>query len=148
MAAGEHVSTPISAAAAESVEETSVFAPRFDAAGLLPAIVSDWQTGEVLMFAWMNEEALKLTVRTGEAHFWSRSRGKMWRKGEESGNTLELVELRTDCDQDVVWLKAKVMGASKTCHTGRTSCFYRSVPLGQPADAKPPMLQFDAASGD
>jgi phosphoribosyl-AMP cyclohydrolase len=123
--------------ATASIEETLEFTPRFDANGLLPAVVTDWQTGAVLMFAWMNAEALKQTISTKEAHFWSRSRGKIWRKGEESGNTLELVELRTDCDQDVVWLKAKVSGAGKACHTGRTSCFYRSIPLGPNASQAP-----------
>lgn len=135
-------------AAPDSIEETLKFAPRFDAGGLIPAIVTDWGTGEVLMFAWMNADALKLTISTKEAHFWSRSRGKLWRKGEESGNTLELVELRTDCDQDVVLLKAKVSGAGKACHTGRTSCFYRSVPLGQDNGEEPLPMRLDDARDD
>jgi phosphoribosyl-AMP cyclohydrolase len=117
---------------AHSVEASLAFQPKFDADGLIPAIVSDADTGEMLMFAWMNAEALALTLETGVGHFWSRSRGALWKKGEESGNTLAVVELRTDCDQDVVWLRAKVGGDGVACHTGQRSCFYRSVPLGPP----------------
>lgn len=135
-------------ATSRSIEETVEFTPRYDASGLIPAIVTDWQTGEVLMFAWMNAEAVQLTIANRQAHFWSRSRGKLWRKGEESGNTLELVELRVDCDQDVVLLKVKVTGAGKTCHTGRRSCFYRSVPLGQKPDEKPLLMQLEDAGSD
>ena len=79
------------------------------------------------MVAWMNAEALDETVRTGVAHFWSRSRAKLWRKGEESGNTLRIVEMRTDCDQDVLWLRVNIEGDGKACHTGRQTCFYRLV---------------------
>ncbi len=99
--------------------------PKFDAAGLLGAIVQDSQTGEVLMFAFMNEEALAKTQETGLAHFWSRSRGKLWLKGESSGNTLEVVEMLVDCDQDSLVLKVRPAGPA--CHTGARSCFYRSV---------------------
>ena len=111
-------------------EEGSVFAPRFDADGLLPVVVTAAATGEVLMLAYMNEEALARTITTGEAHYWSRSRGRLWRKGEESGNTQRVVELRTDCDQDALWLRVETAGAGANCHTGRKSCFYRAVPLG------------------
>lgn len=111
------------------VEHGDRFAPLFDADGLIGAIVTDGATGEVLMFAYMNRAALEATLATGEAHFWSRSRRRQWRKGEESGNTLAVDELRVDCDQDVLWLKVRVAGAGVACHTGARSCFYRSVPL-------------------
>lgn len=113
-----------------ALEEGTAFTPKFDAHGLLPAIVTDASTGEVLMFAYMNEEALTRTIETGEAHYWSRSRGKLWRKGEESGNCQRVVEMRTDCDQDALWLKVKMTGSDAACHTGRKSCFYRLVPVG------------------
>jgi phosphoribosyl-AMP cyclohydrolase len=112
------------------VETSLRFQPKFDADGLIPAIVTDAATGEVLMFAWMNAEALAATLETRIGHFWSRSRGKLWKKGEESGNLLRVAEARVDCDQDVVWLKVKVEGAGVACHTGARSCFYRSLPLG------------------
>jgi phosphoribosyl-AMP cyclohydrolase len=120
---------PAAKSKAES-EEGSVFTPRFDAEGLLPVVVTSAKTGEVLMFAYMNEEALRRTIETGEAHYWSRSRGRLWRKGEESGNAQRVVEIRTDCDQDAIWLKVEGAGAEAACHTGRRSCFYRVVPLG------------------
>jgi phosphoribosyl-AMP cyclohydrolase len=111
-------------------EEGTVFAPRFDADGLVPAVVTSAKTGEVLMFAYMNAEALARTIETGEAHYWSRSRKALWRKGEESGNVQRVVEMRTDCDQDAIWLKVEMEGADAACHTGRRSCFYRAIPLG------------------
>ncbi len=111
-------------------EEGSAFAPRFDADGLLPVVATSATTGEVLMFAYMNAEALARTIETGEAHYWSRSRGLLWRKGEESGNTQRVVEMRVDCDQDAIWLKVEQRGNAAACHTGRKSCFYRAVPLG------------------
>jgi phosphoribosyl-AMP cyclohydrolase len=114
----------------EEVERGTRFEPRFDADGLMPAIVTDAASGEVLMFAWMNAEAVALTLKTRLGHFWSRSRGKLWKKGEESGNLLHVAEVRTDCDQDVVWLKVSVGGAGVACHTGARSCFYRALPLG------------------
>ncbi len=94
----------------DEVETGLVFQPRFDADGLIPAIVTDAASGEVLMFAWMNAEALAQTLETRIGHFWSRSRGRLWKKGEESGNLLRVSEVRTDCDQDVVWLKVTVEG--------------------------------------
>jgi phosphoribosyl-AMP cyclohydrolase len=118
-------------ATAAEIERGLRFQPKLDADGLIPAIVTAHDGGDVLMFAFMNAEALATTIRTGEAHFWSRSRGKLWRKGEESGNTLLVVEMRTDCDQDVVWLRVRVAGAGIACHTGQRSCFYRRIPLGQ-----------------
>ena len=111
-------------------EEGTVFAPRFDADGLLPVVATSAKTGEVLMFAYMNADALARTIETGEAHYWSRSRGRLWRKGEESGNTQRVVEMRIDCDQDAIWLKVEQQGTDGACHTGRKSCFYRAVPLG------------------
>ena len=114
----------------EEVERGLAFQPKFDADGLIPAIVTAAGTGEVLMFAWMNAEALALTLKTGLGHFWSRSRRALWKKGEESGNFLKVVEMRTDCDQDVVWMCVRVEGDGLACHTGRQSCFYRSIPLG------------------
>jgi phosphoribosyl-AMP cyclohydrolase len=107
------------------VEQGHQFQPKFDADGLLPAIVSDALSGEVLMFAWMNADALRLTLATGFAHFWSRSRRALWKKGEASGNLMSVREMRTDCDQDVLWLRVAVEGGGVACHTGSRSCFYR-----------------------
>jgi phosphoribosyl-AMP cyclohydrolase len=108
------------------IEHGSQLLPRFDKEGLAGAIVTD-EAGVVLMFAWMTAEALDLSLKTGIAHFWSRSRGKIWRKGEDSGNSLTILEARIDCDQDAVWLKVAVGGAGVTCHTGARSCFYRVI---------------------
>ncbi len=122
------------------IEQGLTFQPKFDADGLIGAIVTDMTTGAVLMFAWMNSEALRLSLDTGIAHFWSRSRKRLWRKGEESGNTLAIREARVDCDQDVVWLRVSVGGAGATCHTGTKSCFYRSIVAGS---GEPIRLQRD-----
>ncbi|OYR16046.1 phosphoribosyl-AMP cyclohydrolase [Brucella grignonensis] len=111
----------------KAIEEGTVFMPRFDASGLITAVVTDARDGELLMVAHMNEEALRLTLETGIAHYWSRSRNTLWKKGETSGNLQSVIELRTDCDQDALWLKVSVAGAGPTCHTGRRSCFYRQV---------------------
>ncbi|WP_430388454.1 phosphoribosyl-AMP cyclohydrolase [Blastomonas fulva] len=99
--------------------------PKYDAAGLITAAVTDAASGALLMIAHMNAEALSLTLETGEVHFWSRSRASLWKKGETSGHVLKLVELRIDCDQDAVWVVASPAGP--TCHTGAPSCFYRKV---------------------
>lgn len=99
--------------------------PRYDAAGLITAVVTDAGSGEVLMVAHMNAEALAATRASGEATFFSRSRGRLWRKGESSGNVLRVVELRIDCDQDAVWIIADPAGPA--CHTGARSCFYRRI---------------------
>jgi phosphoribosyl-AMP cyclohydrolase len=107
-----------------ALEEATAFTPRFDEGGLIPAIVTDAGRGGVLMFAYMNAEALRLTMETGEVHFWSRSRQSLWRKGETSGNRLRVREVRTDCDQDVIWIEAILEGGA-ACHTGRRTCFYR-----------------------
>ncbi|WP_244446849.1 phosphoribosyl-AMP cyclohydrolase [Rhizobium sp. YS-1r] len=109
------------------LEGAGAFTPRFDANGLVTAVVTDIRDGELLMVAHMDAEALALTIETGIAHYYSRSRGKIWKKGESSGNFQTVHELRTDCDQDAVWLKVSVAGHDATCHTGRRSCFYRLV---------------------
>ena len=112
------------------VEQGDRFAPKFDAHGLIPAIVTDRGSREILMVAWMNADALALTVTSGYVHFWSRSRGKIWLKGEESGNRLMVRAARTDCDQDVLQFEVDVEGAGVACHTGARSCFYREIELG------------------
>lgn len=106
-------------------ERGSVFDPKFDDRGLLAAMVVDAATDAPLMLAWMNAEALALTRTTGIAHFWSRSRGSLWMKGETSGNTLKVVELLVDCDQDAIVLRCEPAGPA--CHTGALSCFYRKL---------------------
>lgn len=110
-----------------SDEESTVFAPRYDDKGLIPAIVTDARDGAVVMLAYMNAEALRLTLDTGEAHYWSRSRGELWRKGATSGETQKVVDLKLDCDQDTVLLTVAMAGRGVACHTGRHSCFYRRV---------------------
>ncbi len=110
---------------ASDLDETHEFQPRFDADGLIPAIVTDARDGTLLMFAHLNREALRKTRETGLAHFWSRSRGALWKKGETSGEMLEVREVLTDCDQDVLQIKAVPQGRGAACHTGRRSCFYR-----------------------
>lgn len=108
-------------------EESTVFAPRYDDKGLIPAIVTDAKDGAVVMLAYMNAEALRLTLETGEAHYWSRSRGELWRKGATSGDTQKVVDLKLDCDQDTVLVSVAMAGRGVACHTGRHSCFYRRV---------------------
>ena len=103
---------------------------KWDNDGLVPGIAQDAKTGQILMVAWMNREALELTVNENRAVYWSRSRQKLWRKGEESGHVQELVELRLDCDSDVIMMKVNQV-ANIACHTGRTSCFYRVLENGQ-----------------
>ena len=109
-------------------EEGLAFRPKFDASGLLTCVATDASTGDVLMVAHMNEEALRKTIESGEAWYFSRSRNALWRKGETSGQTQRVVEMRLDCDQDAVWLRVEQVGAA--CHTGRHSCFYREVAAG------------------
>ena len=110
-------------------ETGSLIQPKYDSNGLFTAVVTDHETGDVLMVAFMNEEAFGLTMETGVAHFFSRSRQALWKKGETSGNVLTVVEMRMDCDQDALWVKAKPAGP--TCHTGETSCFYRKIDDGK-----------------
>lgn len=112
------------------LEEGTVLSPRFDAAGLVTAVVTDASDGMLLMVAHMNAQALDLTLESGVAHYWSRSRNALWKKGETSGNVQHVTELHVDCDQDAVWLKVRVSGHNATCHTGRRSCFYRRVEAG------------------
>ena len=114
----------------EAVEEGLAFAPKFDADGLVTCVATDAATGDVLMVAHMNAEALRRTIESGEAWYFSRSRKSLWRKGESSGHVQRVVEMRVDCDQDAVWIKVEQAGPG-ACHTGRRSCFYRAVPLGK-----------------
>ena len=109
------------------IEEGPAFAPKFDADGLIVCITSEVHTGDILMVAYMNAESLGLTLETGLAHFWSRSRKSLWRKGDTSGQVQTVVEMRTDCDQDAILIKVEAGGDGKACHTGRRSCFYRRV---------------------
>jgi len=118
-------------------EQGAVLAPRFDAAGLVTAVVTDAGDGTLLMVAHMNAQALRLTLETGIAHYWSRSRCTLWKKGETSGNIQEVREIRVDCDQDAVWLKVAVRDNGPACHTGNRSCFYRSIRM----DAGRPVLK-------
>ena len=113
------------------IEEGRALAPKFDADGLVTCVATDAKSGDVLMVAHMNAEALKRTIETGEAWYFSRSRRALWRKGESSGHIQRVTEMRVDCDQDAVWIKVEQHGAG-ACHTGRRSCFYRAVPLGKP----------------
>jgi phosphoribosyl-AMP cyclohydrolase len=108
-----------------ALEHGSDLTPRFDANGLIAAVATHAQTGEILMLAWMNAEALRLTLETGDAHYWSRSRQALWKKGETSGQVQKVRELRVDCDQDAVWIKVDPQGDGGACHTGARSCFYR-----------------------
>jgi phosphoribosyl-AMP cyclohydrolase len=111
------------------IEEGLAFKPKFDSSGLVTCVATDAGSGEVLMVAHMNDEALRKTVATGEAWYFSRSRNALWRKGETSGQTQRVVEMRLDCDQDAVWIRVEQVGAA--CHTGRRSCFYRRVEAGE-----------------
>ena len=115
----------------EALERGAVLAPRFDANGLIAAVTTHAETGEVLMLAWMNAEALRLTLESGEAHYFSRSRNALWKKGETSGQVQQVVEVRVDCDQDAVLLKVLPQGDGGACHVGFRSCFYRVVEDGR-----------------
>lgn len=120
----------------KALEEGTTLSPRFDANGLVTCVTTEAETGEVLMVAHMNAEALKRSIETGEAWYWSRSRGELWHKGATSGQLQTIVEMRVDCDQDAVLIKVKVAGDGGCCHTGRRSCFYRVQPLGGEAAAE------------
>lgn len=115
----------------DALERGEVLSPRFDAGGLIAAVATHAQTGEVLMFAWMNAEALARTIELGEAVYFSRSRGELWHKGDTSGQVQKIVEMRIDCDQDCVWLKVLPQGDGGACHVGFRSCFYRVVEDGK-----------------
>lgn len=123
----------------ETLETGLSFAPKFDSDGLIPCVCCDYETGELLMFAFMNEEALLKSVATGQAHYYSRSRKKLWLKGESSGQIQKIIEMKTDCDQDCVWIRVTVQGehGGAACHTGYRSCFYRTVQLGEHAGEVP-----------
>jgi phosphoribosyl-AMP cyclohydrolase len=121
-------STAINDGVINDVEEGLTFKPKFDASGLVTCVATDAGTGEVLMVAHMNDEALRKTIASGEAWYFSRSRSTLWRKGESSGHVQRVVEVRIDCDQDAVWIRVEQTGAA--CHTGRRSCFYRAVTAG------------------
>ncbi len=120
--------------AATELEEGAALTPKFDADGLVTCVATDAASGEVLMVAHMNAEALARTIASGQAWYFSRSRGALWKKGETSGHTQRVVEMRIDCDQDAVWIKVEQAGGA--CHTGRRSCFYRAVPLGKEGAVK------------
>jgi len=122
------------------VEDGQALAPRFDADGLVTCVATDAASGELLMVAHMNAEALARTIESGEAWYFSRSRRRLWRKGESSGHVQRVAEMRVDCDQDAVWIKVRQEGPG-ACHTGRRSCFYRAVPLGKAPD-KSLVLEF------
>lgn len=111
-------------------EEGTVFNPRWNSDGLVTAVVTNAADGELLMVAHMNAQALRMTMESGIAHYWSRSRGQLWKKGETSGNVQHVQEMRVDCDQDAVWLKVSVAGDGPSCHTGRRTCFYRRIDTG------------------
>jgi len=117
----------------EQVEEGLALAPKFDCDGLIPCITTDANTGEVLMLGYMNGEALRLTIETGEAHYFSRARQVVWHKGATSGLVQKVVEARVDDDQDAIWLRVYVAGCGASCHVGYRSCFYRAVPVGDDA---------------
>lgn len=126
-----------------------VFAPKFDADGLITAIAIDDADGHVLMVAYMNAEALSLTIQTGLAHYFSRSRKSLWKKGESSGELQKLVEMRTDCDQDAIIIRVQQTGRGAACHTGRKSCFYRKLDLSSDEqnliiDPEPPIFDPEA----
>ena len=113
-----------------AVEEGKYLAPKFDKNGLIPVVTTDFQTGSVLMHGYMNDEALKKTIETKEAHYWSRSRKKIWHKGQVSGFVQKIKEMRIDDDQDSIWISVEI-GDGASCHVGYKSCFYRSIPLGK-----------------
>ena len=124
-----------------AVEEGKFFAPKFDKNGLIPVITTEFRTGSVLMHGYMNEEAVKKTIETKEAHYWSRSRKKIWHKGQVSGFVQKVKEMRIDDDQDSIWIAVDI-GDGASCHVGYKSCFYRSIPLGKVEDTKKIEIDF------
>ena len=124
------------------VEEGKFLSPKFDSQGLIPVITTDSKTGEVLMHGYMNSEALKKTIETKEAHYWSRSRKSIWHKGKTSGFTQKVIQIRIDDDQDSVWLSVDI-GNGASCHVGYRSCFYRSIPLGKIDQSEKVELKFE-----
>ena len=124
------------------VEEGKFLSPKFDNQGLIPVITTDSKTGEVLMHGYMNSEALKKTIETKEAHYWSRSRKSIWHKGKTSGFTQKVIQIRIDDDQDSVWLSVDI-GNGASCHVGYRSCFYRSIPLGKIDQSEKVEMKFE-----
>ncbi|BCB19365.1 phosphoribosyl-AMP cyclohydrolase [Bosea sp. ANAM02] len=124
-----------------ALEEGNMLSPRFDANGLVTVVATEADSGAVLMVAHMNAEALRRSINTGEAWYWSRSRQELWHKGATSGQVQTIVEMRVDCDQDALWVKVKVAGDGGCCHTGRCSCFYRMQPLR--SEAQKPLVVCD-----
>ena len=125
----------------EEVEEGKFLSPKFDEKGLIPVITTDVKTKEILMHGYMNEEALKKTIQTKEAHYWSRSRQSIWHKGKTSGFVQKVIDLRIDDDQDAIWMKVNI-GKGASCHVGYVSCFYRSIPLGKIKNLKKIKMKF------
>ena len=125
----------------KEVEEGKYLAPKFDKNGLIPVITTDFKNGDILMHGYMNEEALIKTIETKEAHYWSRSREKIWHKGEISGFVQKVIEIRIDDDQDSVWLSVDISNGA-SCHVGYRSCFYRSIPLGKIKNTEELEMQF------
>ena len=125
----------------KEIEEGKYLEPKFDKNGLIPVITSDFKNGDILMHAYMNDVSLKKTIETKEAHYWSRSRKKIWRKGQTSGFTQVIKEIRIDDDQDSVWLSVDI-GNGASCHVGFRSCFYRSIPLGKIKDLEKLEMEF------
>ena len=125
----------------KEVEEGKYLSPKFDENGLIPVITTDFQSGGILMHGYMNEDALKKTIETKEAHYWSRSRKKIWHKGQVSGFVQKVKEIRIDDDQDSIWLSVDI-GDGASCHVGYRSCFYRSIPLGKIENAKELEMKF------
>ena len=126
----------------KEIEEGKYLSPKFDEKGLIPVITTDFQTGDILMHGYMSDEALKKTIETKEAHYWSRSRKKMWHKGQISGFVQKIKEIRIDDDQDSVWLSVD-LGNGASCHVGYRSCFYRSIPLGKIKNEKELEIKFE-----
>ncbi len=124
------------------VEEGRFLSPKFDSQGLIPVITTDSKTGEVLMHGYMNSEALKKTIETKEAHYWSRSRKSIWQKGKTSGFIQKVIQIRIDDDQDSVWLRVDI-GNGASCHVGYKSCFYRSIPLGKIDQSEKVEMKFE-----
>ena len=124
------------------VEEGKFLSPKFDSQGLIPVITTDSKTGEVLMHGYMSSEALKKTIETKEAHYWSRSRKSIWHKGKTSGFTQKVIQIRIDDDQDSVWLSVDI-GNGASCHVGYRSCFYRSIPLGKIDQSEKVEMKFE-----
>ena len=126
----------------KEVEEGKYLSPKFDENSLIPVITTDFKTGDILMHGYMNYEALKKTIETKEAHYWSRSRQQIWHKGKTSGFTQKVTEIRIDDDQDSIWLTVDI-GDGSSCHVGYRSCFYRSIPLGKIDNARQIEMKFE-----